>query len=147
MLAVVETARADGTSGVHADTSDAAFHPGRRTAAIVVAGASTIALGIGVYAGIRTFHKRSDSDAGCPTVDGELRCTEQGATDNRAAQTSAIVANVAIGVGVAGALIASYLWLTAGAPPKRTAKQGLTGLRVLPTAEPGSFGGSLTTAW
>jgi len=121
------------------------FHPARRTTAIVVAGVSLIALGVGAYAGVRTLQKRSDSDAGCPTLEGEVRCSEQGAADNRTAQTSATIANVAIGVGAVGALVAGYLWLTAGSPPRRTGALGQ--LRVVPSAALHELGGSLQTVW
>ena len=147
-LAIDETEKAGSPSPRAPDVpSGAAYRPARRTIAIAVAGVAAAALGVGVYAGIRTLQKRSDSDSECPTVGGEIRCTAQGAEDNGDAQTWATVANVTIGVGAVGAIVAGYLWLTSGTPRKRAGTLGLSEIRIMPTAELRSVGGALTATW
>lgn len=147
-LAFDETAKARSPAPSAPDApSGAAYRPARRTIAIAVAGVAAAAIGVGVYAGVRTLQKRSDSDSECPTVGGELRCTDQGAEDNRDAQTWATVADVTIGIGAVGAIVAGYMWLTAGTPRKRATALGFSEIRLMPTAERRSLGGALTATW
>lgn len=147
LLAVQETPKVPSPLLTLRDTSARAYHPARRTAAIAVGGASAAALGIGIYAGVRTLQKRSSSDAECPTVDFEAHCTETGVTDNRDAHTLATVSNVAIGAGVVGLFVAGYLWFSAGSPPAPARKLGFTHVRILPTAELHSVGGQFEAVW
>jgi len=82
----------------------------RRTAALVVGAASVAALGAGAFFGLRAMSKQSDSDSLCPNN----LCRGNGVALSQDAKTNARLADVAIGVGLVGAGIATYLFLSSG---------------------------------
>jgi hypothetical protein len=55
--------------------------------------------------------------------------TTQGANQNEAARTSALVANISYGVGAAALLTSAYLFFTAGSSSESAAQQA-SGLQV-----------------
>jgi hypothetical protein len=83
---------------------------GRRTLAIVLAGAGVVGLGLGAYFGLRTLGDKSDATSG--PCDVNNRCTQQGVDDLDQAHTFATVSTVAFGVGAAGLVAAAILWFT-----------------------------------
>ena len=92
-----------------ATATDAA--PGRRrTAAYAIGAGGLVALGIGTGAGLRAIHLMGESDERCP--DGA--CTARGAELSRDANTLANVANVGIGLGIAGVAAAVVLTVIDG---------------------------------
>jgi len=86
-------------------TATAAAPGRRRTAAYAMGAGGLIALGIGSGAGLRAIHLMSESDERCP--DGA--CTARGAELSRDANRLANVANVGIGLGIAGVAAAIVL--------------------------------------
>lgn len=85
--------------------------PGRRRAVAYALGAGgLVALGIGSGAGLRAIHLMGESDERCP--DGA--CTARGAELSRDANTLANVANVGIGLGIAGVAAAVVLTVIDG---------------------------------
>ena len=89
----------------------------RQHAGIVALGTSAVALGVGTYFGVRALSLGSDADARCPTT----ACNDANATElSRQADTSAWVANVAVGTAVLAAGVGAYLLLTSRAPSPST---------------------------
>jgi hypothetical protein len=90
----------------------------RRTAAYVVAGAGVLAVGVGGYFGFRARSKWNESSPHCPAD----QCDDVGSSLSEQAQTSARIADVAIGAGLVGVGVAAYLFLTsrAAAPSRQT---------------------------
>jgi hypothetical protein len=77
----------------------------------VVGGAGVALVGVGTFFGIQTLSKKKRSDELCPT---DSTCTEEGARLNEEAQTSAWIANIAIGAGIVGIGAGTYLILSSG---------------------------------
>jgi hypothetical protein len=80
----------------------------RGPARYIIAAGSVAALGVGGYFGWRAISWRKDSDRQC--VGG---CTKEGVSLNDQAKTAARAADITIGLGLVGAGIAAYLFLTA----------------------------------
>ena len=83
----------------------------QRLAGYVVGGAGLIALGVGGYFGIRAVSKASESDDHC---NGNL-CDPRGLELNDEADTAATISNVAVGIGIVGVGVGTYLLVTAPA--------------------------------
>lgn len=86
----------------------------QRIVSYAVGGAGIVALGIGTFFGIRALSKNSDSDQLC----GDPCASQAGLDANESARSSATVANIAIGLGLAAVAGGVVLWLTA--PKGRT---------------------------
>jgi tetratricopeptide (TPR) repeat protein len=86
-----------------------AQHPDH-TLAYVLGGAGVVALGVGVVFGLRASDKDEQAKADCPS--GCL--TEEAADLNASARTSALIANISYGVGVAALATGAYLFFSAG---------------------------------
>lgn len=85
-------------------------------AAFVTGGVALASLGVGIAFGIRAADLKSSSNGYCTSAG----CTSDGATLLRDANVSAWVANVTIGVAVAGAVVAAILFaIKPGASPPR----------------------------
>jgi hypothetical protein len=97
----------------------------RRTAAFLVGGAGLVALGVGAYFGARAISRRAESDKECPNEN----CSAKGVSLNDQAIGAAWVSDIALGLGVVGAAIGVYLFLTSReeATGVRVAARGLTG--------------------
>ena len=91
-----------------------------------------VAAGVGSVFGVLALNKKSSSDSGCPTFDGQLRCSSSGASSMSSAQTDAWVADFGIGIGAVAMVVGGILFATggaheeagpapAGAPPKDAA--------------------------
>jgi hypothetical protein len=88
----------------------AAEGDGRRTIGWIVGGVGVAALATGTYFGIETLSKRKASDAECPA--GDSSCSAEGVRLNDQAYTYAWVANIAIGLGIVGVGVGTYLLVT-----------------------------------
>jgi hypothetical protein len=83
--------------------------PTEKKVAVVAGGVGAASLLVGSFFGIRAFSKWGASKDNCVGT----RCNDQGLGDVDGAKTSATLANVLIGVGVAGLGAGTVLWLTA----------------------------------
>jgi hypothetical protein len=91
-----------------------------RTPAYVVGGAGVLALGVGVAFGLRASDKESDAKAGCPSG-----CVTREAADlNASARSSALIANISYGVGVAALATGAYLFFSSGSSESASAPGG-----------------------
>jgi hypothetical protein len=102
--AVPPAATAPGAPG-----ADAGFSlGGQRTAALIVAGGGVLALGAGVAFGVNAKSQDDDAKPYCPTD-----CfTREAAALNADARTSALIANVSYGVGLAALAAGAVLYFT-----------------------------------
>ena len=116
----------------------------RKTAAYVVGGLAAGALVTGGIFGWRAISKRSDSDTQCPDPMG--RCTEQAVAWNEQAKTAARVSDVAFGVGLAGAGVATYLLLTSASDSSK-APGPARAIHVAPEVSPTQAGFALGGSW
>jgi tetratricopeptide (TPR) repeat protein len=110
------------------------------TAAYVVGGVSVVALAVGAVFGVLAISNDHEADPDCPMD----VCNAKGRAANEAAVRDARIADVALGAGLVGAGIATYLYLTRGpaAAPKATARRG-----VRPTLGAGVAGLGLEARW
>lgn len=101
---------------------------GRKTTGYVIGLAGLAAIGVGVGFGVDALAKQRQSSDRCPTD----RCTDASAVSaSDRAVTSAWVADIAIGVGLAAVGVAIVIVLTSpSAPSSRRARAGLRGLEV-----------------
>jgi serine/threonine-protein kinase len=117
--------------------ADSAADPGsgRRTAALILGGAGVVSLGVGAVFGFRAKSQHDDAIERCPASP----CGDpEGVSLNQSAQTSALVANITIGAGIAAASAGAILWLTAPrAAPKPASSLGPRVTAALPAALPG----------
>jgi hypothetical protein len=103
-----------------ASTADAPPPPAssKRTLGFVSLGVSAAALGAGVFFGVRALSLGADADAACPAP----ACSDPGAVDlSQQADTSAWIANAAIGTAVLTGGLGAYLLLTSKSPSRSTA--------------------------
>jgi tetratricopeptide (TPR) repeat protein len=99
----------------HDGEAPAEGHGMRRTAAYVVAGVSLIALGTGAYFGVQAIRDERSSKNLC----ADSPCSNtRGLSLNHTASTEARVADFTIGGGLVGAGVATFLYLTGGAPAR-----------------------------
>jgi hypothetical protein len=77
-----------------------------RTASYIVGGAGLAAVGVGAFYGARAFSKWSDRNKNCPSSG----CNTYAVEDADQAGTAAVVADVAIGVGLAAVATGALLW-------------------------------------
>lgn len=80
----------------------------RTTVAYVVGGAGVLALGVGGYFGFRAMAKSNESDDHCR---GSL-CDQTGLDLNDDARGAATISNIAVGLGLVGVGVGTYLLLT-----------------------------------
>jgi hypothetical protein len=90
---------------------------GRRKVALGVAGSGVLAIGAGVFFGLRSQGFEDDASELCPAV--ECARAEEANELVDKAESNATYANVAFGVGVAAIAGAAVLWFT-GAPSERS---------------------------
>ena len=112
----------------------------RGPARYVIGAGGLAALGTGAYFGLRAISKRKDSDREC--VGG---CTQAGVSLNNQAKTAARVSDIAIGVGLIGAGIAAYLFLTS--PESEPTRASAGDLRIAPEIGPHQAALQLGGAW
>jgi hypothetical protein len=75
------------------------------TAGWIVGGIGVAAIGVGAYFGLHAASKKSDADPHCP----DKSCDAQGSSLISDAKTSATISTIAIGVGIVGVAIGTYL--------------------------------------
>jgi hypothetical protein len=92
----------------------AAGEPGwsskRKTGAVLFL-TGVAGVGVGTYFGFSALSNRDKSDANCPILDGERRCTAIGADASSKANLAGWGANIGIGLGGAAILVGSYLFI------------------------------------
>ena len=115
----------------------------RRTIAYVLGSVGVATLVVGSVFGVRAILKRNDSDDQCPAN----QCSQLGVDLNNQAKTSALVADITIGVGLASVAVATYFLLTSptaqsNPPAMATQRTGL-----LADVRPGQAGLALRGAW
>ena len=98
----------------------------RERAAVAVGLASLLAIGVGATFGALAIHERAKSDRECPND----VCTALGVSYNDQAITSAWFADFGIGLGVIGAAVAVYLYVTGATPTPTTSQTSPGGLGV-----------------
>jgi hypothetical protein len=84
---------------------------GRRVAGFVAGGVGVVGIGVGTYLALHAIALHSDSNNGCTPG-----CTATAVSQNNDARTSANIANVGFGVGIAGLAVGTYLIVTSRAP-------------------------------
>jgi hypothetical protein len=115
----------------------------RRLAGLITGGAGLAALAVGSAFGVRAIARGRDAASHCP---GDV-CDPQGVRLNDQARTSALVADVTLGVGLAAVVAGAYLWWTGRArateerPPREPA------LALTPAAGPAGAGVTLRGRW
>jgi hypothetical protein len=108
--ALAAEAGKDGGSAGSASTSSASPGTSQRIAAIAVGGLGLAAVGVGGFFGLSAQSSFSDSKDDCGETD---YCTGRGKELRDSAQSKALVATIATGVGVAALATAGVLWFTA----------------------------------
>jgi hypothetical protein len=96
---------AAGPGGADAGGSATSSGGGSRTAGWIVGGLGVAALGVGAYFGLHAASKKSDADPHCP----DKACDAEGSSLVHDARVSATISTIAIGVGVVGVAIGTYL--------------------------------------
>jgi hypothetical protein len=116
-----------------------------RTAAYVVGGAGVVSLGVGAIFGLRAYSKWSDRNANCPANS----CNAAGVSDYNAANSSALVADITLGVGLAAVATGAVLWFRSRSPETGAASAtgGGSSLSLLPSFGPGTGGAVLGGQW
>jgi hypothetical protein len=96
----------------------------RETAGLIVAGGGALAIGVGVVLGVNAKSQDDEAKAGCPST-----ClTREAAALNEDARTSALLANISYGVGLAAIATGAVLFFSGGEAPPESAPA--TSLRV-----------------
>ncbi len=111
----------------------------QRTAGFAMIGAGVVAIGLGGYFGVRAANAKSDSDERCPVVDGERRCSSEGAASMEDAQRDAWVSNVGLGVGIVSVVVGTYLFVKGARSEPRTAQRVDWSLAAGPTSAYGTL--------
>jgi hypothetical protein len=133
------------------DTSAADGDSGKRIAGIATGAAGLVALGVGTYFGINAFSKKSESNDHCPND----VCDQQGVDAMDTARSNAVVANVALGVGIVAVGVGTWLFISgqghgeekpaeAQAAVAKPAPARISALRVLPSVGPQGGGAFLS---
>jgi hypothetical protein len=105
----------------------------KRTVGYIVGGAGIVAIGVGVYFGVRTLSLASDVSSACPNGP----CTSPDAIDkNSTAHTDALISDITIGVGVVALAASAYLILTS----KSSHSPNRAGFQLVPSASPNGGG-------
>jgi hypothetical protein len=89
--------------------------PQRQLGAAVLGGGVALAA-VGGFFGVVALNNQSKSDKNCPSLDGQLRCSQTGVDAMKTAQTDAWLADVGIGVGAA-AFVAGFVLMVTGHAP------------------------------
>jgi len=116
---------------------------GRRTASYITAAASLVPLGIGAYFGVHAASEMSDARKLCPS--GTTCHNGTATSQSTSANSDANVANITIGVGIAGVALAAVLFLTS--PPGESAAGKIAALPIQIGALPGGAFVGTHAAW
>jgi hypothetical protein len=104
--------------------------------AFLVGGVGVAGLAVGVGAGVVAMSKKSDADAQCPAK----QCNPAGHELISDARTAATISTVGFGVGVAGAAVATWLFLRESSSDSKSA-------HLTPVLGPRTAGLGLEGAW
>jgi len=128
----------------HEPSLTASDHSVRRTIGWASLGTGVAFVGIGTYFGIRTITTKHQSDELCPT---NSTCSDRGVQLIERAQTYAWLANVGVGLGIAGIGVGTYLLVTSD--PERAAAQHphLRAVSLQFGPVPRGAGATLGTTW
>ena len=87
---------------------------GKRKTGAVLFVAGLAGVGVGTYFGFKalSLQDKADDPQNCPFLDGERRCTEQGAQYSQDANLAAWGANIGIGLGAVALISGTYLFIT-----------------------------------
>jgi hypothetical protein len=121
-------------------TSPASAEAGSSSVPIfLIGGLGIVGLGVGTYFGVKAISLSQESNQKCPTT----FCDDAAAVEMmQTANRDAWIANVAIGVGVVGVGVATYLFFAG-----RGSKETKSGLTVLPLVGVREGGLSLRRSW
>jgi hypothetical protein len=114
-------ARREEPASSEAPTAPVRASPARRIAGEIAIGAGVLALGAGVYFGVRTMSLWSDANAHCPND----ICSQRGEQLTQDARTAARAADVTIGIGVAALGAGALLLLTSVGTSSSPARVGV----------------------
>jgi tetratricopeptide (TPR) repeat protein len=108
--------------------------PPSRTAAYVVGGIGIVSLGVGAVFGLRSLSAYKEAERLCPSHAG---CPQAAVDESKNAELRANISNVAVGVGVAGLGLGTYLWITSGSGREGAPARSPASLRLSPVLGPG----------
>jgi hypothetical protein len=101
----------------------------RRTWTIVTGAVGVTGVAVGTVTGIITLSKKGTADRYCKD---ELQlCSPTGYDANRSGKAFGVASGISFGVGIAGLVAASYLWLSAPSTPSRAAHSSIPKSRTL----------------
>ncbi|MBN2576164.1 MAG: PEGA domain-containing protein [Deltaproteobacteria bacterium] len=115
----------------------------RKRAAHLVGGIGVASLAVGAVFGVRAITKRLDSNRHCP----QDQCTQEGVDLNNQAKTAARVADVTIGVGLVGVVVAAYLLVRPGGSSTTSPGTTAFGMDLCPELGPGEAKVALRGTW
>jgi hypothetical protein len=122
-----------------ADTMPTSSGSGR-TVGIAIGAAGLAAIGVGSYFGLQAFSKWRERNDHCPR--GACDATAVAASD--AAHTDARIADIAMGLGIVGVGVGTYLFLTApSASDKPAATSAWVGVGAVSPRSPGVTAGGV----
>jgi hypothetical protein len=129
--------RGEGDDPIDEDAAAVSTGRTRRIAGLGVAGTGLVVATIGGYFGKRAFDRWDDSRQFC---DQANRCDAEGGRLVDDARSSAMAANVLVGVGIAAITAGALVYLTA---PRSGAREGRTSVTAHPVVTPSLAGGAL----
>lgn len=109
---------------------------GQRTLGLAVGGGGVVVLGVGAFFGLRAFSKWGERNDHCP--DGQCDATAVSAGD--AAKSSALIADITVGVGLVAVGVGAYLFFSAPSGEEKPAT-GWVGLGSVAGSAPGVTAG------
>ena len=139
-IVLADEPRTPSSTEPHDDTSTPDDGSGRRTTGWVLSGVGVVALGIGIFEGVKTLSIKSDADTLCggraPTCDNPTAAAA--ARDRRSqAVPASWISTAGFVLGAAGLGVGIYLIATAGSSP---ASVTAGSVRVTPSIGPGAVG-------
>ncbi len=111
--------------------------------ALIASGVGVVGLAVGVTGGVLAIGKWNDRKAGCPT---DNTCTSAGVNADGQARTFAWMSDIGLGVGIIGAGIATYLFISpptssrAASSPGEQPPKPTAAVQFLPAVGPGFTG-------
>ena len=105
----------------------------RRTIVRITGGVGAAGIVAGSLFGLYAFRRWHDADGACPTGKG---CNPTAIDARSTANTSAICADIAFGIGIAGLAVASYVWATT---PRPATASGMH-IQAVPVLGPAAMG-------
>lgn len=95
---------------------------GNKTLGWVLGGVGIAAIGVGSVFGVQALSKQAKAEDECPT---DATCTAKGEEYSKQANTAAWVSNISIGAGLVAVGVGTYLLLTSGDAPSKSAGRTL----------------------